>query len=99
VVAENLTRQPDADVSLRRERGLLGLCALRRLATDELHTARRATRTAAARMQLVDPGILLERQDESFVVRDYESPDAFNGQIWQEHSSGNSELRTSNPEP
>jgi hypothetical protein len=57
----------------------LGLRGPGRFAGDELDPARRTARLAAARVQLIDLGVLLERQDQALPQRDVERSNRFHG--------------------
>jgi hypothetical protein len=35
-------------------------------------------------MELINVGLIFEREDESFALRHIELPDAFHGQLWHE---------------
>ena len=74
VVAENLARQPHAGESAAFEGGDFGLRLPLRLAGDELDAAGRAARVAAARMELIDAGILFEGEHQSLVSGTSNSP-------------------------
>ena len=52
-----------------------------RLAAHELDPARRAAGVAAAGVQDVDPGVLLDREHEALAILDINSGKPFNGQL------------------
>jgi hypothetical protein len=87
VIAEDLTGQAHASQAFGGKRRPLGLRAPLRFTLDELDPTRRAPGAAAARMKLIDAGVLLERQDKALPVRNLEDPDTFNGQLGHERSS------------
>ena len=65
VVADDLTRQAHAGQASLFQPRLLGLRHPLRLAADELDSAGRAARVAAAGVQDIDMGILLDRKHEA----------------------------------
>ena len=82
LVAEDLTRQPDARKLAAFEGGQLGLRVGIRLAAQEFDPARRTARISPARMELVDSGVLFERKDKSLSVGHLERAHAFHSQFW-----------------
>ena len=84
VFAQNLAREPDTGRLFTCQRGRLSLGEQRRLTCDELDPTRRATRATAAAMQLIDARILLEREHQTLVERDFEGTDIHNGQYRHE---------------
>src|SRR6185436_5614999 len=81
VVTHDLTRQTHSCESLRFQSRLLRQRHARRLAADELDAARRAARVAAAGVQHINLGILLDREYQSFAGLDIHSGKPFNGQL------------------
>ena len=61
---------------------LLGDRHPRRLPVDELDAAGRAPRVAAAGVQDVHVGVLLDRQHQALVCGDLERPVSFDGELW-----------------
>ena len=59
----------------------------RGLAVDELDTARRAPRVAAARVQDVDAGVLLDGEHQALAFRHGDTSVAFHCQYWHAESS------------
>jgi len=82
VVAQDLTRQPHAKKFLRVQSRALGNRACLRLAMHEFDTARRATRAAAARVQLIDARVLFKREHQPLARRDFKCSDVDNSQRW-----------------
>jgi hypothetical protein len=80
VIADDLTRQPDAYETAFFEARLLGHRHPRRFTVDELDTAGRAARVPAARVQDVDMRILLDRKDEALAIFNVNRGKAFDGQ-------------------
>jgi hypothetical protein len=80
MVAENLAGQPHAGDAFRRERGLLSPGLAFRFSGNELDPAGRTPRAAAARMELIDAGVLFERKDESLAPGHVEHAHTFDGQ-------------------
>ena len=80
MVAEHLTREADTDVSPGRQHGGFGSGHAFRFAGHELDPARRASRTTATGMELIGPGVLDEREHESFVIGDRKGADIFYSQ-------------------
>ena len=60
---------------------LLGVGHLVGLAGDELDAAGGAAGVAAAGVELIDLGLVLQRQDQPLAVRHLERADAFHGQL------------------
>lgn len=81
VIARNLARQADASESAGGQPVALGNGVSGRLAFDELDTARRASRIAAAGVQHVNRGILLDRQYEALPHRNIERSVSFDSQF------------------
>ena len=81
VVADDLTGESDTDGAFRREYLALGDGHSRGLSLDKFHTARRASRVAAARVQDVDFCILLDRQHQAFAVLDIKRSEILNRQF------------------
>jgi len=81
VIAQDLARQAYAGQTAGGEDGALRDGAPFRLALDELHAAGRATGSAATGVQLIDPGVLLEREDEALPFRHVKSADVLHGQL------------------
>ena len=79
VITDDLTRQPNAAQASRNEPLLLCGGPVCRLSSDELHTAGGAARKPAARVHDIDPGILLDREHEAFVLGDFERSISFDG--------------------
>ena len=82
VVTEDLTREAYAAEPFRRQHVALGDGHLVGLAFDELDAAGGAAGVAAARMQLIDAGILLEREHQAFVVFYSNGWESFDRQNW-----------------
>ena len=72
VIAEDLARQADAGHALGGEHLLLGDGHSLGFALDELDAAGRAAGVAAAGMEDVDPGVLLDRQHQPLAVLDFD---------------------------
>jgi hypothetical protein len=81
VIANDLTRQPHANSSLRQEHLSFRDGHARWFAFDEFDPAGRASRVTAAGMQLVDVRVLLERQHETLTIFDIKRSESFNGQL------------------
>ena len=82
MIAENLTRQPDTGQGPGGEAFLLGRRVLLRFSGDELDTARRAARVAAAGMEDVHVRVLLDGEHEPLALRHIEYSVPFYGQLW-----------------
>src|SRR5262245_39749474 len=72
VVAEDLTTETHAGQAPRRQHLLFGLGHLVRFARDELDAAGGAAGVAAAGVQLIDAGLVLQRQHQPLVGRHLE---------------------------
>src|SRR4051812_37735309 len=81
MIARDLTGQTDADRPSRGQHGPLRFRHVLRLSRDELDSARRAARVAAARVQDVDAGVFLDRPDEPLPRRNFDRPVSFNCQL------------------
>jgi hypothetical protein len=71
LIANDLAAQADAGQAARRKHVSLGNRHAFRLALDELDAACRTPRIPAAGVQLIDPGIMLERQNQPLPVRHF----------------------------
>jgi len=84
-VADDLTAETHPGQALGLEDLLLGFRHLVRLAGEELDPARRAAGVPAAGVELVDPGLVDQGQDEALPGRNLELADPFDRQ--QRHGS------------
>src|SRR5262249_49884062 len=81
VVTEDLAAQANASDVLRSQDVLLGGGHRIGLAGDELDAAGGAASVATTGMELVDLGLVGERQDKAFAGGHVEFTDTFNGQL------------------
>ncbi len=81
VVAEDLTGQAHARQTTGRQRGDLRLGPGLGLAADKFHAARRAPCASAAGVQLIDPRVLLQREDKALSFRHVKRADVLDGQV------------------
>src|SRR5262245_53017712 len=99
VIAEDLAAEPDAARALGGQRRLFGDRHARGLAGHEFDAARRAPSVAAAGMQLIDVRFVLERENESFVLRYGKRPGSFDSQDWHGIGSVDSVSVSNCPRP
>jgi hypothetical protein len=81
VIADDLTGQAHAGQALGRKHRALGIPHGVGFARDEFHAARRAARATATRMQLVNAGILLQRQHKALAGFHFKRSHTFDGQL------------------
>ena len=81
MVADDLTRQPHPRQSFLFHLRFLGQRHARRFAADELDAARRAAGIAAAGVENVNVGVLLDREHQPLAGLDINSGKPFNGQL------------------
>ena len=84
MVALDLTREAHARKPFLRKPRLLGLCHASRFAFHELDTTCRAPGVSAARVENVDAGILLDRENEPLAVLHIHGAESLNCQTWHE---------------
>jgi hypothetical protein len=81
VIADDLAAQSDARQSSSCHYIALGDGHLVRLTFDKLDTARRAAGVSAAGMQLIDPRILLQGQNQSLPLRHLKLSGTFDSEL------------------
>jgi hypothetical protein len=77
VIAEDLATEAHAGEAARGEHVAFGDGHAGGLAADELDAASRAARMTAARVELIDSGVLLERPDQPFACGNIKLTDTF----------------------
>ena len=82
VIADDLAGQPDAGQPARVQHVLFRGRHRGRLAVDELDSTRGTARIAAARVELVDLGVLFEGEDETLTRFDVHRRMTFYRQFW-----------------
>jgi len=82
VIAQDLAGQTNAGEPFGREPFDFSRGMCRWLSVYEFNAAGRAPRIAAACVQNIDAGLVLNRKYEPLSFRDLESPEPLNRQIW-----------------